>query len=163
MTSNKDLKKAWENGATVQRQSSQGYWFDVDYPSFSSGATYRIKPVDDTPLYTGTMSSAGELPKIGMKCNIHWISSGMGYSCIIDYINESVGCCTVSKGHNAGTHFTFAVSDVIFSHIPTEADMQLEEVARVLGDFTLPARRSQMMDAAKMLRDKGLLATPRED
>lgn len=163
MKSHEDLKKAWENGETIQRWNSQGYWYDVDCHFFYSKATYRIKPGAGTSLYTKEMADSGELPKAGMECNLHWISSGMGYACIIDYINESVGCCTVSKGHNSGTHFTFAVSDVIFSHIPTAADIQLEEVARVIGDFTPHAGKGMAGDAAKMLRDKGLLATPRED
>jgi hypothetical protein len=40
----KDLIIAWANGAQIQMQDAQGWWWDIGRPIWDVDSAYRIKP-----------------------------------------------------------------------------------------------------------------------
>lgn len=70
------------------------------------------------------------IPKVGENC----ILQSYGFTEFpkevrIDYMGKKVGCYTTLKN---GEDYTFAIKDVVFRPIPTKADVEREQLNRIL-------------------------------
>jgi hypothetical protein len=88
--------------------------WDAAIGMFKSNSGLAQNP---SPMYTQATCDAGELPKVGSECIIHYYHTS--HSCCITYMGDSVGCYKLLSD---GSEFSFVIADVKFTPIMSKRD-----------------------------------------